>query len=65
MEVDGGLRGAPWRSVEVSMEVDGASTDPHGDLRGPPWRLHGGAVELHGDLHGVPDNVGGPHLEYD
>ena len=50
MEVRGGLHGAPWRSVEVSMEADGASSDPDGDLHGPPRTSM--------DLHGVPDNVG-------
>ena len=34
--------GAPWSSVEVSMEVRGGSMEVGGDLHGGPWRLHGG-----------------------
>ena len=41
--------GAPWRSVETSMEVRGGSMEVRGgsievrgDLHGGRWRLHGG-----------------------
>ena len=56
MEVGGG----PWRfvevsvevrggSMEVSMEVDGASTNLHRDLYEPSRT----STDLHGDLHGA------------
>ena len=67
MEVRGGstevsteIRGGPWRSVEVSMEVRGGSMDVsmevRGGLRGGLWRLRGG---LHGGLHGGPCRLHG------
>ena len=53
MEVRGGLHGGPWRSVEVSMEFDGASTDLHGDLHEPSQT----SADLRGDLHGASTEV--------
>ena len=64
MEVRGGsmevfieVRGAPWSSVEVSMEVCGGSMEVsmevHGGLHGGPWSRHGPPQSLlHGGLHG-------------
>ena len=55
MEVRGGLHGGPWRSVEVSMEFDGASTDLHGDLDlHEPLQT---STDLRGDLLGASAEV--------
>ena len=51
--------GAPWRSVETSMEVGKGSMEVGGDLHsmslhGGPWRSPWRLMEVSMEAHGAP-----------